>query len=159
MCWKLVRVTGNGGLKLIYNGDLDENGKCTTTSGEHTGFAGQTLSLSGNKVYGASYTYDGTTYTLTDTSTMNFSTDSTSIIGKYTCGDTSTSCTNLYYVVSKENDTTGYVLKMGASTNYAQIGTGAFNSSYNSPSYVGYMYNDVYNVTRKTMTSTIIIIL
>ena len=31
MCWKLVRVTGTGGLKLIYNGDLDANGKCTTT--------------------------------------------------------------------------------------------------------------------------------
>ena len=36
MCWKLVRVTGSGGLKLIYNGDLDANGKCTTTSGNHT---------------------------------------------------------------------------------------------------------------------------
>ena len=133
MCWKLVRVTGTGGLKLIYNGDLDSNGKCTTASGNHTGFSGQTLSLSGNKVYGTSYTYDGSTYTLSDTSTMNFSTDSAIIIGKYTCGDTSTSCTNPYYVVSKENDTTGYVLKMGVSTNYAAIGTSAFNSSSNSP--------------------------
>ena len=154
MCWKLVRVTGTGGLKLIYNGDLDANGKCTTTSGNHPGFTGQTLSLSDNKVYGTSYTYDGTTYTLTDTSTMNFSTDSASIIGKYTCGDTNTSCTNPYYVVSKENDTTGYVLKMGVSTNYAQIGTSTFNASSNSPSYVGYMYNDVYASQSKTMTTS-----
>ena len=153
MCWKLVRVTGTGGLKLIYNGDLDENGKCTTTSGEHTGFTGQTLSLSGNKVYGTSYTKEGNTYTLTDTSTMNWSTDSASIIGKYTCGDTNTSCANPYYVVSKENDTTGYVLKMGVSTNYAQIGSSAFNSSSNSPSYVGYMYNDVYTYNSKSLSS------
>ena len=153
MCWKLVRVTGTGGYKLIYNGDLDADGKCTTTSGEHMGFTGQTLSLSGNKVYGTSYTYDGSTYTLADTSTMNFSTDSTSIIGKYTCGNTNTSCANPYYVVSKENDTTGYVLKMGVSTNYAQIGNSAFNSSYNSPSYVGYMYNDVYTYYSKNLSS------
>ena len=159
MCWKLVRVTGTGGLKLIYNGDLDENGKCTTTSGEHIGFTGQTLSLSGNKVYGTSYTKEGTTYTLTDTSTMDWSTDSASIIGKYTCGNTNTSCANPYYVVSKENDTTGYVLKMGVSTNYAQIGNSAFNSSYNSPSYVGYMYNDVYAYQSKTMTNSGVTIL
>ena len=101
MCWKLVRITGTGGLKLIYNGDLDSNGKCTTTSGEHMGYEGQKLTLSGNKVYGTSYTYDGTNYTLTDTSNIDFSTDSTSILGKYTCGNTNTSCTNPYYVVSK----------------------------------------------------------
>ncbi|MBR1748533.1 MAG: hypothetical protein IJ743_01910, partial [Bacilli bacterium] len=159
MCWKLIRITGTGGYKLIYNGDLDSNGKCTTTSGNHMGFTGQTLSLSGNKVYGTSYTYDGSIYTLADTSTMNFSTDSTSIIGKYTCGNTNTSCANPYYVVSKENDTTGYVLKMGVSTNYAQIGTSAFNSSSNSPSYVGYMYNDVYAYQSKTMTNSGVAIL
>ena len=153
MCWKLVRVTGTGGLKLIYNGDLDSNGKCTTTSGNHPGFTGQTLSLSGNKVYGTSYTKEGTTYTLADTSTMNFSTDSTSIIGKYTCGDTNTSCANPYYVVSKENDTTGYVLKLGVSIYYAHIGKSKFNSSSNSPSYVGYMYNDIYAYQSKTMTA------
>ena len=152
MCWKLVRVTGTGGLKLIYNGDLDANGTCTTTSGNHTGFTGQTLSLSGNKVYGTSYSKEGSTYTLSDTSTMNFSTDSASIIGKYTCGNTNTSCANPYYVVSKEDATTAYVLKMGVSTNYAQIGTSAFNSSVDSPSYVGYMYNDVYAHQSKTMT-------
>ena len=154
MCWKLIRITGTGGLKLIYNGDLDANGKCTTTSGEHTGFTGQTLSLSGNKVYGSSYTKEGTTYTLSDTSTMNWTNDSASIIGKYTCENTNTSCANPYYVVSRENDTTGYVLKMGVSTNYAQIGKSAFNSGDNSPSHVGYMYNDVYSYQSKTMTNT-----
>ena len=155
MCWKLIRVTGSGGLKLIYNGDLDSNGKCTTTSGNHSGFTGQTLSLSGNKVYGTSYTYDGSTYTLTDTSTIDFSADSAYTIGKYTCGNTNTSCANPYYVVSSENSTTAYVLKMGVSTNYAQIGTSVFNSTNNSPSYVGYMYNDAYTYNYKNMTTSV----
>ncbi|MBR1748807.1 MAG: hypothetical protein IJ743_03320 [Bacilli bacterium] len=154
MCWKLVRVTGTGGYKLIYNGDLDENGKCTTTSGEHMGFEGQRFFLSGNKVYGTSYTKEGSTYTLTNTSNIDFSTDSASTIGKYTCGDTSTVCANPYYVVSKEDVAVAYVRKMGVSTNYAQIGTSAFNSSTNSPSYVGYMYNDVYASQSKTMTNS-----
>ncbi|MBR1748398.1 MAG: hypothetical protein IJ743_01235 [Bacilli bacterium] len=148
MCWKLVRVTGSGGYKLIYNGDLDANGKCTTTSGNHTGFTGQTLSLSGDKVYGTSYTYDGSTYTLSDTSTMNFSTDSASIIGKYTCANTSDNCENLYYVVSNDP----YVLKIGVSTNYAQIGTSEFNTDYyQTPSHVGYMYNDVYDRENRSL--------
>ena len=153
-CWKIIRTTGTGGIKMIYNGDVDANGKCTTTSGNHTGFTGQTLSLSGNKLYGTSYTKEGSTYTLSDTTTLNWPNDASSIIGKYTCGNTNTSCANPYYVVSKGNDITGYVLKMGVSTNYAQIGTSAFNPSYNSPSYVGYMYNDVYASQSKTMTTS-----
>ena len=153
MCWKLIRITGTGGYKLIYNGDLDANGKCTTTSGNHTRFTGQTLSLSGNKVYGTSYTKEGSVYTLTGTSTMNFSTDSASILGKYTCGNTSTSCVNPYYVVSKEDNTTGYVLKIGLWSNYIEIGTSTFNYNNNSPSYVGYMYNDVYARFMKLMSN------
>jgi len=30
-CWKIVRTTETGGIKLIYNGDPDENGQCTAT--------------------------------------------------------------------------------------------------------------------------------
>ena len=153
MCWKLIRITGTGGYKLIYNGDLDANGKCTTTSGEHFGFEGQTLSLSGNKVYGTSYTKEGTTYTLSDTSTLNWTNDSASIIGKYTCGNTNTSCSTLYVVTGEYSSSEGYALKLDQSTNYAQIGTSAFNSSYTSPSYVGYMYNDTYPARGKGLSS------
>ena len=66
-CWKIIRTTGTGGIKMIYNGDVDGSGTCTTNSGEHNGFTGQTLSLSGNKLYGTSYTKEGSTYTLSDT--------------------------------------------------------------------------------------------
>ena len=161
MCWKLMRITGTGGYKLIYNGDVDANGKCTTTSGNHTGFTGQTLSLSGNKVYGTNYTKEGTTYTLSDTSTMNWTNDSASIIGKYTCGNTSTSCTTLYVVTGEYSSSSGYALKLEQSTNYAQIGSSAFNyynTSSNStesasPSLVGYMYNDTYPNKSQNLSS------
>ncbi len=36
LCWKIVRTTNTGGIKLIYNGSPDTNGKCTNTTGEAT---------------------------------------------------------------------------------------------------------------------------
>ncbi|MBO5138898.1 MAG: hypothetical protein J6B89_04620 [Bacilli bacterium] len=35
-CWKIVRTTDTGGIKLIYNGLPDSNGYCTNTIGEET---------------------------------------------------------------------------------------------------------------------------
>ncbi|MBO5138206.1 MAG: hypothetical protein J6B89_01015 [Bacilli bacterium] len=35
-CWKIVRTTETGGVKLIYNGYPDENGYCTNTTGDAT---------------------------------------------------------------------------------------------------------------------------
>jgi len=35
-CWKIVRTTETGGIKLIYNGTPDENGYCMNTTGEVT---------------------------------------------------------------------------------------------------------------------------
>ena len=152
-CWKIIRTTGTGGIKMIYNGDLDANGKCTSTSANHTGFTGQTLSLSGNKIYGTSYTKEGSTYTLSDTSALNWSIDADNIIGKYTCGNTSSSCTALYAVTGKYDATQAYAVKLDQSTNCAQIGTSAIYASYESPAYVGYMFNDVYTYNSKNLSS------
>ena len=153
-CWNIVRVTGTGGIKMIYNGDVDANGKCTTTSGNHTGFTGQTLSLSGNKLYGTSYTKEGSTYTLTDTTTLNWPNDSASIIGKYTCNSTSNTCSTLYAVTGEYNTSSAYGVKLDQSTKHSQIGTSAFYASYASPAYVGYMFNDAYTSNSKTMTTS-----
>ena len=35
-CWKIVRTTETGGIKLIYNGEPDSNGQCTNTTGDTT---------------------------------------------------------------------------------------------------------------------------
>ena len=161
-CWKIVRVTGTGGIKMIYNGDVDANGKCTTTSGNHNGFIGQTLDLYGNKLYGTSYTKEGSTYTLTDTSTLNWPNDTSSIIGKYTCNSTSGTCSTLYAVTGEYSSSQGYALKLDQNVIYANIGGSAFNNYYlssnstesASPALVGYMYNDTYPNKSKTMTNS-----
>ena len=154
-CWKIIRTTGTGGIKMIYNGDVDGSGTCTTNSGEHNGFLGHILSLSGNKLYGTSYTKEGSTYTLTGTSTMNWLNEQDNIIGKYTCGNTSSSCTTLYAVIGKHNSSNAYAVILDSLyINYDEIGWSAFNQSYSSPAYVGYMYNDVYNYNSKTMTTS-----
>lgn len=31
-CWRMVRSTDSGGVKILYNGPVDSNGKCTTTN-------------------------------------------------------------------------------------------------------------------------------
>ena len=153
-CWKIVRVTGTGGIKMIYNGDVDGSGTCTTTSGDHNGLTGQTLSLSGNKLYGTSYTKEGSTYTLTDTSTLNWPNDASSIIGKYTCNSTSNTCSTLYAVTGEYSASSAYGVKLDQSTNYAQIGTSAFYASQSSPAYAGYMFNDAYTYNSKTLTTS-----
>ena len=35
-CWKIVRTTSTGGVKLIYNGEPDTDGNCTNTTGKST---------------------------------------------------------------------------------------------------------------------------
>ena len=162
-CWKIVRITGNGGYKLIYNGDVDGSGTCTTNSGTHNGFAGEVITLNGNKLYGNSYTKNGSTYTLNETSTIDWSANYSSVIGKYTCGDTNDSCSTLFVVVGYYNENQGYALRLDQSSNYASIGTGTFNttagygSSNNinsaSPALVGYMYNETYPVKMKNLGS------
>ena len=153
MCWKIIRVTGTGGIKMIYNGDLDANGKCTTTSGEHNGLSGTILySQTGNKPYGSSYTKNGSTYTLTNISTLNYPSEYEQILGKYTCGSTSSTCSSLYAVIG-EYDSKVYAVNLDQSTNYAQIGTSSFNSPQ-SPAHVGYMYNDDnYSVEYKSLSN------
>ena len=47
-CWKIVRTTSTGGIKIVYNGNPDENGYCSNTTGENTvlsyGIYGQSTS-------------------------------------------------------------------------------------------------------------------
>ena len=35
-CWKAIRTTDTGGVKMIYNGMPDASGNCTNTTGEST---------------------------------------------------------------------------------------------------------------------------
>ena len=159
MCWQMIRTTETDGIKMVYNGDVVD-GKCESTRGTHKGivqsnYTDQTLSLS--YLYGSSFTYDTSTneFTLTDTTTATWN-DSTyeNLLGKFTCKNTEGTCTTLYNVNGYSSNTTAYTSSYTiGDTNYAQIGTSAFNANYRSPAMVGYMFNKVYNYKSGAPTS------
>ena len=159
MCWQMIRTTETGGMKMIYNGDVVD-GKCESTRGDHKGIVqsnNTVQTLSSSYLYGSSFTYDTTTseFTLTDTITATWS-DSTyeNLLGKFTCKNTEGTCTTLYNVNGYSNSTTAYTSSYTiGDTNYAQIGTSAFNANYRSPAMVGYMFNKVHNYKSGAPTS------
>ena len=158
-CWQMIRTTDTGGVKMIYNGEAVDN-QCLSTRGTHVGYASRTSqNLASAYWYGTDYTYDSTAKTFkvsgTTEQTMWNESNGPGLIGKYTCKSTSVdgTCATLYLVESYYNKTSAYVIPLNSSSNYSQFGTLQFNASYNSPSYVGYMYNIVYPDIYKPMTS------
>ena len=124
-CWKIVRTTETGGLKLIYNG-VPSNNTCNNTStssqigtkvfnSSYTSpaylgymysspytYSSKTMSsVTDTYYYGKSVTYSGGTYTLVNT----ISSSSWSSIyngglnnNHYSCLSTGTTCSSVYYI-------------------------------------------------------------
>ena len=197
-CWKIVRTTETGGIKLIYNGtqrevvninsitqdkytnvtndstnpytyDTDTN-KWTSTN--HTDSATGTIEFSvseaGDYYLGYSvsseegYDYaifylDGTEKAKvsgTESGTINLgSINSSNVIKVEYTKDSSSSSENDNVVFSVGTSTGELSMTCDNSGENSQIGTSAFNSSYNSPAYVGYMYGDTYTYSSKSMGS------
>ena len=161
-CWQIVRTTDTGGVKLIYNG-VAENNKCETTRSVTKGINGTdgaSTSLSGATLFGRSYDYDLTTgeFTIEDSTGLptawsendtntNGKKDYEELIGTYTCKNSSSTCTTLYYVGSYVSSTDAYTTSyaIGDVARFSQMGTSAFNANFNSPALVGYMFNKEYN--------------
>ena len=158
-CWQMIRTTDTGGVKMIYNGEV-EDGKCLNTRGNHVGYSSLTnQTLSSNYWYGTDYTYDSTNNVFslsgtTEQATWN-ATTGPNLIGKYTCKSTSESdtCATLYLVESYVDSSKANVIPLNSNSNYSQFGTLQFNVNHHSPSDVGYMYNTVYPSNTKTMTT------
>ena len=162
MCWKMVRTTDTGGVKLIYNGEPDENGSCGTDRGTHVGYRFRTSTrMNGNYYYGTSYNYDSDTKTFSldgelEQATWNATVGPT-LIGKYTCKSTTEdgTCSTLYYIESYYNTSIAYALPLNSNSQYSQFGTVNFNADNTSPADVGYMYNTRYTYnSRGNMTAT-----
>ena len=159
-CWQMIRTTDTGGVKMIYNGEAVDN-QCLSTRGTHVGYASRTSqNLASNYWYGTDYTYDNSTKTFivsgtTEQVTWN-DTTGPGLIGKYTCKNTSVdgTCSTLYLVESYNTATSAYVIPLNSNSNYSQFGTLQFNASYNSPTYVGYMYGDVYAYSTTSGTTS-----
>ena len=160
-CWKMVRTTDTGGVKLIYNGEPNEDGQCLSDRSNHIGYGNKTTqTLSNNYYYGTSYTYDTSTSKfslageLTQT-TWNETTGPT-LIGKFTCKSATAdgTCSTLYQVASYNSASSAYVFPLNTTTNYTQIGVSKFNTSYSSPADVGYMYDTRYTDSSKGTSSS-----
>ena len=137
-CWKAVRTTDTGGVKMIYNGEPDGSGNCTNTTGTDTQIStgkfntsftspadvgymygtryrysiNSSSNLATAYIYGGDVTYSGGMYTLTNTmtSTGTWSTDYNTLNNNhYTCFSTGTTCTSVYYVYYTNSSNAYYI--------------------------------------------------
>ena len=142
-CWKIVRTTETGGVKLIYNG-VPSNGTCNNTgdntsigtsafnanydSPAYVGYMYGTVysystksmsSVTDTYYYGNDVTYQNGTYTLTNTITSNswssiYNTSDGIYNHHYSCFSTSNTCSNIYYIYYTSDSTAYYItLKNG----------------------------------------------
>ena len=130
-CWKIVRTTETGGVKLLYNGVPSANGTCNNTGedsmiGESAFNSDADLFSNFGYMYGKSYdhnevdlskvtdtyyygndvTYSNGRYTLTNSVSSN---DISSIYDEldthhYTCLGNTTSCSTVYYIYYMSNE-------------------------------------------------------
>ena len=148
-CWKIVRTTETGGVKIVYNG-VQKDGSCNNTgtdsqigrskfnndnnSPAYVGYMYNTvypykrksMSSESNIVFGNSFNYNSNNgiYTLTDTMTVATWSSGYNTINNnhYTCMTTGTTCSSVYYVyyININNGTTYYItLTNGKSVNDA----------------------------------------
>ena len=140
-CWKIVRTTETGGIRMIYNGEPDVSGNCTATetdttigssvynsNGDSVGYEGYmsgTRYIQGGKklnndsnpyVFGNDVTYSNGTYTLTNTmtSTGTWSNDYLTINNyHYSCFTSGTTCSEVYYIFNATDAYAYHVILQG----------------------------------------------
>ena len=133
-CWKIVRTTETGGVKIVYNG-IQKNGSCNNTgtdsqigrsafnssynSPSYVGYmynkvyaySDKSMSSESNIVFGNSFTYANGTYTLKDTKTVATWSSGYNTINNnhYTCMTTGTTCSSIYYVYYTDSSSAYYI--------------------------------------------------
>ena len=137
-CWKIVRTTETGGIKLIYNG-VPSNGTCNNTgdstqistsafntkynSPAYVGYMYGTpytystksmSSVTDTYYYGNDVTYENGTYTLINTITSNswssiYNTSDGIYNHHYTCLSTGSTCSSVYYIYYTDSSTAYYI--------------------------------------------------
>ena len=153
-CWQILRTTDSGGVKLLYNGEK-ENDQCLSSRANHIGYANRsTINLLGTFYYGTDYTYDKNTnkFALSgelnsvEITNDNASSMISSLKGKYTCVQSTSSgtCNSLYLIESYYNSAYAYAITINSNSVYNQFGNLLYNDSKNSLAYFGYMYGDDY---------------
>ena len=131
-CWKMVRTTDTGGVKLIYNGVPSDSGACNNTgtssqigtsafnlnynSPAYVGYMYGTVytltskdlsSQTDTYVYGNDVIWDGTNYSLNENTmtSSSWSTDKATLATKYhyTCFNDTGICDKVYYINRDKN--------------------------------------------------------
>ena len=160
-CWKMVRTTDTGGIKLIYNGVLGDDGSCnntgtasqigtsafnsTYTTPADVGYMYGTVYIATSKsltdqtdtyIYGNDVSWDGTNYTLTgDTmSSSSWKTDYKTLATKYhyTCFNTIGTCTEVYYINYFGNSSIAYYLTLTEGKNIEKAKEEMFTNTTDS---------------------------
>ena len=169
-CWRMIRTTDIGGVRLLYNGEYDDEKKCGTGRLHKVDklFDYSTMSLTyRDQVYTYSDYYFADDYTynadiqknvLTNPEKIYLSPDTyENVIGKYTCYSyNTTECANVYKVIAKIGDySNSQSLLMIYPTSYSYYYTDSYygtiissspSFNYGTPSSsiagTGYMYGD-----------------
>ena len=158
-CWKIVRTTATGGIKIIYNGVPNSNGACNNTGtasqigtsqvntkynspadggymyGTRYNSNLKSMSSSSGIVYGNDVTYENGVYTLKDTMTsIGWGSDYKTIATKYhyTCFTTGNTCSSVYYIHSFGNQTHAYYLVLNGGKNIEDVKNEMFANTNNS---------------------------
>ena len=142
-CWKIVRTTETGGIKLIYNGVPSNSGTCDNT-GSNSQIVNKEFNTNYNSLAYVGYMY-GTPYAINSknisgiTNTYYYGNDITYSNGKYTLTDTisssswpsiyngglnnnhytclgGTTCGTVYYIYYTNNSTMYYITLTGGKT-------------------------------------------
>lgn len=151
-CFQIVRTTDTGGVKMIYNGPTLD-GKCGSRGeiSPKIKEKNSVYSLNSSLSYGTSYKFNPSnlSYELDGNianSTWNNS-NYNDLIGKFIIDDD-----KLVYIENYNNSESAKVSIYEGGTYPFWIAKTGY--SYNdSIAYVGYMYDDVYNVSERLMTS------
>lgn len=140
VCWKIVRTTDSGGIKLIYNGTPTSNGSCSN-SGTASQVGTSAFNSSNTTLSGIGYMY-GASYSITSGESIDYSTphvysETVNYSGgeyvfgvgtksgsfsdivynstqernyPYTCFTTGYACSNVYYITSMSPKSMSYLL-------------------------------------------------
>ena len=149
-CWKIIRTTVTGGIRILYNG-FAENDKCLDDRPTNVGYNeyAYVRLRDAEYYYADDYTYDNETKTFTLTGNViksAWSSTNSNLISKYVCKTETTTCQTLYYVDSVYTKNTNYydvyAVNLKGNSNYSQFGTLQYNYVRDDERYVGYMYGD-----------------
>ena len=159
-CWQMIRTTDTGGVKLLYNGEA-ENNQCLDTRSNHVGYYSSTDLAINNNIF-----WYGTDYVI-DPSTNNFKLGGTveqsawnentwsSLKGKYTCGSVNENdtCSVLHLILSY-NDVFAKTAYINRNLNYSIIGSLSYSGD-NFIASAGYMQGNSYSYTELSYESSI----